>query len=397
MRIKNFISTAALLSMAAFWVLLIARFPQPWFDRVFFFVFHLSFVGAAVLAVFALALVAVRISTPRGTAIAELISGVFAAISTLACSGLLVAAISLDPVFGVCLLSSIAAAAGCKRAAAAWKAHVTFRFYAAALPPLILFYVGVRYAAGAPPPASTIISFVIIMIAGAVFPGIIPSFNKSSLWENLVAARGAMLAAGAATALCYYSWAPALNNAGGKRLHVQSARIGGGTAMTFAPDGKHIVYLNKKKLELNLVNTITLRIEKTIPFPGGPRDIDYDPATGRYYAIRYSSPKRQLEVIDTDAFKTVTAVNLPETWCSLANAVAVDSERSRALVGCDDTGQVFFVDLKHLEKPAVRARPKLSGKGLVRIEIDKKNASALTVGCLLGPYLNEIDLKTAKA
>ncbi len=410
--IKNATFSLLTWGLLAYIILLLAWAPWPFIDYIFSPLFHIYISSIVLFAVLYVINIVFRVLKRTGSLVPEekigpavlwifksadavesLLRGAF----SLYCLSILVAALSLDPVFGLCALVPIAISGTALKIMTDRGVRPAIKFFTILPVCITLFALGAESVAGIPAKGLTI-SFLLIFMCVAYFKrDMLPLFIRATAWRNIVENRKAALAAGLLIFPLYFSWIPGLNSTiEAPEITQSSKKLGGGAGIELANDGVHLAYLNKKKSSVDWIDRATLEKEGTLGVFGYPRQMAYDREKGLFYVVVYGAGYKQLVVIDDTVFRQVKAVSLPHNHCAQANAVAIDRERGRILVGCDDSGKLFFIDRETLSDVEAPTESKPKGRGMVRIEIDEQADTAFTFGCFLGPFINEIDLEKGK-
>jgi DNA-binding beta-propeller fold protein YncE len=192
----------------------------------------------------------------------------------------------------------------------------------------------------------------------------------------------------------YFTWIPNLNRTAGAPEYIANTRIGAGAGIIPVGGGR-LVYLNKYKKALELFDGATLRVVGAAAMGGYPRQAVFDREKKLIYVVVFGISSQQLKIVSVSPFRKIRSVSLP-AYCYQAVSVNIDYKHNRILVGCDNDGNIFFVDRRNPVTPKAPIWPGPSGKGIVRIEINERADRALAIGCLWGPFFNVIDLATGR-
>lgn len=246
-------------------------------------------------------------------------------------------------------------------------------------------------------PSFIALAAIAIVSTSAAFKKIINLRRSGSPWKIIHDNRLLFAAAGILAIFLHISWAQAYFLKNVPELISANSSPGAGSDMVFSPDENSFVLLDKSNDSMLLLDSYTLLEKTSLQIEGYPRDIEYDVEKNIYYiAVHYSATGSIYAVTDNPAgiLKKGFAA---KGSCSQVNAIAIDYQNDRVLVGCDDTGEVYAVRRDTLEitgKPV--AGPSPAGFGLVRIIVLPGGKEAVTTGCLLGPYMNIINLEKWK-
>lgn len=406
-------------SLFIYVALLLARAPWPAMDYIFTFLFHAYLAG---VPLFILLLVVYAFLTRLRSAVGVFAKGeigraggAFSTISRAAgavrrlldviiilyCFSLLVAGVSMNAAFGLCAVTLLLAAGEVVKISEKMNMSRHLRIGAAAAVCVVFtacMAAGTRLLTGIPVSASTAAIFAAWLAASYARPGLFPLFplfpriTRATAWRNLSRNRYTFAAAGLLLIGMYYTWIPNLNRAPGAPEIISKKAIGSGAGIEPASDGVNIFYLNKSRKSVDLVDRRTFDIKGMVGVDIYPRQMAYDREKGLLYVVDHSVRRDQMKVISTSPFRLLTTVSFPRRKCNQANAVAIDRARNRILVGCDDTGNLFFIDRTTLVLTNEAVVPKPCGKGMVRIEIDSRRNRAFSFGCVFSPFINESDL-----
>lgn len=409
-------------SLLIYVALLLARAPWPAMDYIFTFLFHAYLAGVPlfILLLVVYAFLSLLRSAVGVFAKGEIgrAGGAFSAISRAAgavrrlldiifilyCFSLLVAGVSMNVAFGLCAVALLLAAGEVVKISEKMNMSRHLRIGAAAAVCVVFtacMAAGTRLLTGIPVSAPTAAIFAAWLAASYARPGLFPSFpgfpgfpriTRATAWRNLSRNRYTFAAAGLLLIGMYYTWIPNLNRAPGAPEIISKKAIGGGAGIEPASDGVNIFYLNKSRKSVDLIDRRTFDIKGRVGVDIYPRQMAYDREKERLYVVDHSVRRDQMKVISTSPFRLLTTVSFPRRKCDQANAVAIDRARNRILVGCDDTGNLFFIDRTTLALTNEAVVPKPSGKGMVRIEIDSRRNRAFSFGGVTGPFINESDL-----
>jgi DNA-binding beta-propeller fold protein YncE len=395
--------------------LLLVRAPWHAVDYVFAVVFHfyiLLFPGFFCLFSIFLVFAAIEVftgvlaqgnSTPlrrvhnRFVGIKSTLAKLLKAILVLYCFSLLVAAVSENAAFGLCVVFFLALAdllsrkpAGAKTVARLASALMAAVACSAGLAVCVWILTRIPVS---PPLLAIFAAFILVV---RFRPGLFPSISPGTLWDNLSRNRISFVASALLIFSMYYLWIPNINRGNRVPSIGKTETIGSGAGIEFSSDGKHLFYLNKGKKSVDLIDKKTLRTESFVRVWEYPRQMAYDRERELLYVVDHGAPAKQLKVISTSPFRLSAAVTIPHDKCVQVNAVAVDYRRNRIMVGCDDSGRIFYVDRDSREVSEAGGGRRPAGVGIVRIVIQENRGRALTFGCLFGPFIYEYDLAANK-
>jgi len=416
-RMDTIASTIFAVAMLAYSALFLAKIGWPLFDYTFTVVFH-AFVFSLPLflivlllhGLFAILRLFGKVIPPESDSPARAVVDWFFRVTdttsrflsflfTVYCYSLLIAGAALEPAIALATALGLAAGAFVNRLLSASGIHGKASTAAAAIIAALLFVPGAYLAAGTMPPAAAVAALAMLMALAAWRKRFLLSFERQPVWQWIVNNRAALAFSGLAMAAIYVLWVPVLNSGGGPEIVASNEDIGAGSDMVFTHDGNHIIYMDKSNSKAHLIDRNTLETTASIALRGSPRDVVPDPGPDRdtYYAVMHDIMHGQLAVItgteSGSKFRIKTSVTIPPGECTQINAVNVAPEHGLILIGCDSSGEMHYVKRETLEAPDDRIKnPKPSGKGIVRIAVDEPRDRAITFGCLMGPFLNVIDL-----
>ncbi len=397
--VTKIIINTLLVLMLCFIALVVLSAPWPFVDYIFAFVFNGIF-GSVILFVvllFAVIILSVLMKLGGVSSIGlwarrqwhTAISGLDILFILYCLAGFTVA-LCLDLRLSACVLvfASISIVASEKMTIV--NKGVVANIIVSYVSPTLLFAVVLLLITGILVSLTTLVLFVTLLIAIRIYPLLNFKFGEKTLWRNIARNKFAYVFYGGAIIIMYFTWFPNINDGRGDLKISANSAIGGGAGIEFMSDGRHIVYLNKSNTSVDLVDRKTLKRVKSLAMPGYPRQLAYDRAPGRFYIAIHSVTEKQLQIISESPFEVIDALDIPPERCTQLNAVAVDTRRNLIYAGCDDTGDLFVIDRTSLEVPAAPVPPGPAGKGVVRIDIDNDHARMFVSGCLMGPFITEL-------
>jgi hypothetical protein len=401
--------------LAFYIILLLCRPPWPVMDYIFSVLFHTCVEGAFLFAVlfafYVASSIIIRlfgwIMPPGGAgrsgaalrklnnfsdALGRLIFSIIALYGLL----LIVAGLSQNAVFSLCVWAAAGLAGTAARRLLRRKQCRLAKIAAFSIVSAGAAALSVSLLTGVWATVYTAAAFTVYAAAACFFPSLFPTIRMTSLWKNVYDNKRPNLVVGLLMFVMYFTWIPNLNRTAGAPEYIANTRVGAGAGI-IPVDGGRLVYLSKSRRTLNLFDGATLRVVGTAAMGGYPRQAVFDREKKLIYVVVFGIRSQQLKIVSLSPFRIIRNVSMPaKSLCHQAISVNVDYKHDRILVGCDFSGDIFFVDRRNPVMPKAPIWPGPSGKGIVRIEINERADRALTIGCLLGPFFNVIDLATGR-